>query len=199
MPASDPAFDPAFLQLPARPAKPRQSGIAHVMDKGLTRAQIDGLVETAGEYVDIVKLGWGTSYVTRMPAAVAPGLTSTGAHDSCTRPSPAGRTVGARGCGMLVSGGGDGPLLTLAATGASGTALLSLAASTRTAASSAVTAAAMAESSRPTATALDAAGATVTSKADSSTLARRSAECVTSARQASRDVSAASASATSRW
>lgn len=65
MPASDPAFDPAFLQLPARPAKPRQSGIAHVMDKGLTRAQIDGLVETAGAYVDIVKLGWGTSYVTR--------------------------------------------------------------------------------------------------------------------------------------
>ena len=35
------------------------------MDKGLTRAQIDGLVETAGAYVDIVKLGWGTSYVTR--------------------------------------------------------------------------------------------------------------------------------------
>ena len=58
-------FDPHFLGLPARPAKPRQTGIAHVMDKGLTRAQIDGLVETAGAYVDIVKLGWGTSYVTQ--------------------------------------------------------------------------------------------------------------------------------------
>lgn len=58
-------FEPHFLGLPARPAKPRQTGIAHVMDKGLTRAQIDGLVETAGDYVDIVKLGWGTSYVTQ--------------------------------------------------------------------------------------------------------------------------------------
>ena len=34
------------------------------MDKGLTLSQIDGLFETAGPYVDIVKLGWGTSYVT---------------------------------------------------------------------------------------------------------------------------------------
>ena len=26
--------------------------------------EIEGLFDTAGEYVDIVKLGWGTSYVT---------------------------------------------------------------------------------------------------------------------------------------
>ena len=54
-----------FLDLPARPSKPREVGITHVMDKGLTPAQIEGLMATAGDYVDIVKLGWGTSYVTQ--------------------------------------------------------------------------------------------------------------------------------------
>ena len=34
------------------------------MDKGLNLREIEGLFDTAGEYVDIVKLGWGTSYVT---------------------------------------------------------------------------------------------------------------------------------------
>ena len=53
-----------FLDLPLRPAKPREVGITHVMDKGLSLQQIEGLVATAGDYVDIVKLGWGTSYVT---------------------------------------------------------------------------------------------------------------------------------------
>jgi phosphosulfolactate synthase len=53
-----------FLDLELRTPKPRERGLTHVMDKGLTLSQIDGLFETAGEYVDIVKLGWGTSYVT---------------------------------------------------------------------------------------------------------------------------------------
>ena len=53
-----------FLDLPLRPAKPREVGITHVMDKGLSLPQIEGLVATGGDYVDIVKLGWGTSYVT---------------------------------------------------------------------------------------------------------------------------------------
>ncbi len=34
------------------------------MDKGMNIREIEGLFDTAGEYVDIVKLGWGTSYVT---------------------------------------------------------------------------------------------------------------------------------------
>ena len=59
MPGSD------FLGLPPREAKPRSRGLTHVIDKGLGLAEIEGLVDTAGEYVDIVKLGWGTSYVTR--------------------------------------------------------------------------------------------------------------------------------------
>ena len=54
----------AFLDLPPRVAKPREVGVTHVMDKGLSLADIRSLVETAGDYIDIVKLGWGTSYVT---------------------------------------------------------------------------------------------------------------------------------------
>jgi phosphosulfolactate synthase len=53
-----------FLSLPSRPPKPRQVGVTHVMDKGLTLPEIEGLFDTAGDYIDIVKLGWGTSYVT---------------------------------------------------------------------------------------------------------------------------------------
>src|SRR4029077_6901649 len=53
-----------FLDIPTREGKPRSRGLTHVMDKGLNLREIEGLFDTAGEYVDIVKLGWGTSYVT---------------------------------------------------------------------------------------------------------------------------------------
>lgn len=59
-----PGFDD-FLDLPARASKPRTRGLTHVMDKGLNLRDIEGLFDTAGDFVDIVKLGWGTSYVTR--------------------------------------------------------------------------------------------------------------------------------------
>ncbi len=64
MPASNGEPHPNFLDLPSRPAKPRESGLTHVMDKGMNIREIEGLFDTAGDYVDIVKLGWGTSYVT---------------------------------------------------------------------------------------------------------------------------------------
>jgi phosphosulfolactate synthase len=54
-----------FLDLPTRSGKPRTHGLTHVIDKGLNLRDIEGLFDTAGEYVDVVKLGWGTSYVTR--------------------------------------------------------------------------------------------------------------------------------------
>ncbi len=54
----------AFLELPARVAKPREVGMTHVMDKGLSLADIGSMIEMGGDYIDIVKLGWGTSYVT---------------------------------------------------------------------------------------------------------------------------------------
>ena len=55
---------PEFLSIPERPAKPRQIGLTHVMDKGHTLEQIAGHFAACGDYIDIVKLGWGTSYVT---------------------------------------------------------------------------------------------------------------------------------------
>jgi phosphosulfolactate synthase len=58
-----PGFD-GFLDLPARPGKPRVEGLTHVIDKGMNLREIEGMFDTAGAYVDIVKLGWGTSYVT---------------------------------------------------------------------------------------------------------------------------------------
>jgi phosphosulfolactate synthase len=59
-----PAFRGGFLNLPERPGKPRSEGLTHVIDKGLNLRDIEGLFDTAGQFVDIVKLGWGTSYVT---------------------------------------------------------------------------------------------------------------------------------------
>jgi phosphosulfolactate synthase len=53
-----------LLTLPARTPKPREQGITHVLDRGLSVAEVDGLVEVAGEYVDFVKLGWGTAVAT---------------------------------------------------------------------------------------------------------------------------------------
>jgi phosphosulfolactate synthase len=53
-----------FLDLPPRSGKPRTTGLTHVLDRGLSLAQVDGLVEVAGESVDIVKLGWGTALAT---------------------------------------------------------------------------------------------------------------------------------------
>jgi phosphosulfolactate synthase len=53
-----------FLDLPQRPGKPREVGLTHVIDKGLNLRDIEGMFDVGGEFVDIVKLGWGTSYVT---------------------------------------------------------------------------------------------------------------------------------------
>jgi len=52
-----------FLSLPGRAAKPRRLGFTHVLDKGLSPAALESLVETAGPSIDFLKLGWGTGYV----------------------------------------------------------------------------------------------------------------------------------------
>jgi phosphosulfolactate synthase len=56
--------DANLLELPHRSSKPRQQGITHVLDRGLSIAEVDGLVEVAGAFVDLVKLGWGTALAT---------------------------------------------------------------------------------------------------------------------------------------
>lgn len=60
-----------LLNLPARGTKPRETGITHVIDRGLSIAEVDGMVEVAGAFIDIVKLGWGTALAT---ANLAPKL-----------------------------------------------------------------------------------------------------------------------------
>jgi phosphosulfolactate synthase len=51
-----PGFD---LGLPAR-----EGGLTHVIDKGLGPRAWEDVLETCGEHISIVKLGWGTAYVT---------------------------------------------------------------------------------------------------------------------------------------
>lgn len=50
--------------MPERDAKPRSNGITMVMDKGLSINEVENFLSIAKPYVDIVKLGFGTSYVT---------------------------------------------------------------------------------------------------------------------------------------
>jgi phosphosulfolactate synthase len=54
---------PDFLELPARTVKPRRTGLTHVLDRGLSVRALESLLETAGEHIDLLKLGWGTAYV----------------------------------------------------------------------------------------------------------------------------------------
>ncbi|MGH3159674.1 MAG: phosphosulfolactate synthase [Streptosporangiaceae bacterium] len=54
---------PAFLDLPERAVKPRQVGISHLLDPGLPLGQVADLLESAGNFVDVWKLGWGVAYL----------------------------------------------------------------------------------------------------------------------------------------
>jgi len=51
----------SFLDLPQRPAKPRNLGVTMVLDKNLSPARLSELIGTGGSWFDLVKLGWGTS------------------------------------------------------------------------------------------------------------------------------------------
>jgi phosphosulfolactate synthase len=50
--------------LPERTQKPRQSGFTMAMDKGLSVREAEDFISVCKDYVDIVKLGWTTSYLT---------------------------------------------------------------------------------------------------------------------------------------
>jgi phosphosulfolactate synthase len=43
----------------------RDGGLTHVLDKGLGPRGWADVLEMSGDYIDIIKLGWGTSYVTK--------------------------------------------------------------------------------------------------------------------------------------
>jgi len=51
-------------QIPERHAKPREHGITMVMDKGLSVEEAKNFMSVSYPHVDIVKLGFGTAYVT---------------------------------------------------------------------------------------------------------------------------------------
>lgn len=51
--------------IPDRTVKPRTSGFTMAMDKGLSLREVEDFIEVSGDFIDIVKLGWATSYVTK--------------------------------------------------------------------------------------------------------------------------------------
>ena len=51
--------------IPDRAQKPREDGLTMVMDKGLSLNEAENMVALKSELTDIVKLGFGTSLLTR--------------------------------------------------------------------------------------------------------------------------------------
>lgn len=59
---SDKAWEGIFkIPCPGRSAKPRRTGLTMVIDKGLGEHLLRDLIRTAGDYIDIIKLTFGTS------------------------------------------------------------------------------------------------------------------------------------------
>ena len=54
----------SLTQIPERHLKPRAHGLTMVMDKGLSIQEVHNFLSVAHPHVDIVKLGFGTSFVT---------------------------------------------------------------------------------------------------------------------------------------
>jgi phosphosulfolactate synthase len=52
------------LKLPERDAKPRARGLTVVIDNGAPPAYFQDIIDGAGDLIDLVKFGWGTSVVT---------------------------------------------------------------------------------------------------------------------------------------
>ncbi|MDB5193799.1 MAG: phosphosulfolactate synthase [Segetibacter sp.] len=53
-----------LTQIPDRNLKPRTHGLTMIMDKGLSINEANNLISVGGPHIDIVKLGFGTSFVT---------------------------------------------------------------------------------------------------------------------------------------
>lgn len=52
------------LALPERSGKPRRTGISNMVDNGYGLAELRDKLELCHPYVDIVKLGWASAYIT---------------------------------------------------------------------------------------------------------------------------------------
>ena len=53
-----------LTQIPERTKQPRQNGLTMVMDKGLSLRDAENFISVGAPHTDIVKLGFGTSFVT---------------------------------------------------------------------------------------------------------------------------------------
>lgn len=53
-----------LTQIPERTKQPRQNGLTMVMDKGLSLRDAESFISVGAPHTDIVKLGFGTSFVT---------------------------------------------------------------------------------------------------------------------------------------
>src|ERR1700720_1052304 len=62
--AKEPVMRATMLQLPPRTSKPRTDGLTMMVDGGLPTRQFQDVVESAAEFLDFVKFGWGTAIVT---------------------------------------------------------------------------------------------------------------------------------------
>ena len=60
------------LGLPERTVKPRRTGVTMVIDSGLPAGQLEDVLGSTGDLIDLVKFGWGTAVVTRdLPRKIA--------------------------------------------------------------------------------------------------------------------------------
>jgi phosphosulfolactate synthase len=53
----------AVLDTPGREGKPRRRGITHALDLAMPADLLTAYLDSAGEFVDVVKTGWGLGYV----------------------------------------------------------------------------------------------------------------------------------------
>lgn len=62
----------AFLSVPSRTQKPRRAGISHVLDKATPLPLLETYLDQCGDFVDIIKMGWGLAYIdTTVPQRAA--------------------------------------------------------------------------------------------------------------------------------
>lgn len=53
-----------FKHIPIRTTNPRDNGLTMVMDKGLSFRESENMISSASKHIDIVKLGFGTAFLT---------------------------------------------------------------------------------------------------------------------------------------
>ncbi|MCA6437227.1 MAG: phosphosulfolactate synthase [Bacteroidetes bacterium] len=58
-------YNSQLAHLPQRTIKPRTNGVTMVMDKGISTRQAEDMISTSSDYIDFVKLGFGTSIISK--------------------------------------------------------------------------------------------------------------------------------------